>query len=92
MVRIASPDDNKVIIQPPGFPRDIGEADRHSVNSHPDAFTCKDYREAFEKHVDKFDAVIVSVPDHSHAPILLTAMLHHKHVYGQKPLVHPLTE
>ena len=59
---------------------------------HPQAFTCRDYREAFAKHGDKFDAVIVSVPDHSHAPILLTAMAHHKHVYGQKPLVHQLEE
>ena len=58
----------------------------------PQAFTCRDYREAFAKHADKFDAVIVSVPDHSHAPILLTAMAHHKHVYGQKPLVHQLEE
>ncbi|MBC8126878.1 MAG: Gfo/Idh/MocA family oxidoreductase [Gloeobacteraceae cyanobacterium ES-bin-144] len=59
---------------------------------HPDAFTCRDYREAFAKYGDKFDAVIVSVPDHSHAPMLLTAMLHNKHVYGQKPLVHQLAE
>jgi predicted dehydrogenase len=59
---------------------------------HPQAFTCRDYREAFAKHADKFDAVIVSVPDHSHAPILLTAMAHNKHVYGQKPLVHQLEE
>ena len=59
---------------------------------HPNAFTCKDYRIAFEKHADKFDAVIVSVPDHSHAPIILTAMAHDKHVYGQKPLVHQLSE
>lgn len=59
---------------------------------HPKAFTCRDYREAFDKHADKFDAVIVSTPDHSHAPILLTAMAHGKHVYGQKPLVHQLAE
>ena len=32
------------------------------------------------------------MPDHSHAPILLTAMAHDKHVYGQKPLVHQLAE
>jgi predicted dehydrogenase len=63
-----------------------------AAKDHPSAFTCKDYREAFEKHVDKFDAVIVSVPDHSHAPILLTAMALNKHVYGQKPLVHQLAE
>ena len=59
---------------------------------HPNAFKCADYREAFAKHGDKFDAVIVSVPDHSHAPIMLTAMAHDKHVYGQKPLVHQLAE
>lgn len=59
---------------------------------HPAAFTCSDYREAFANHGDKFDAVIVSVPDHTHAPMLLTAMLHDKHVYGQKPLVHQLSE
>ncbi len=59
---------------------------------HPDAFTCRDYREAFAKHADKFDAVIVAVPDHSHAPIILTAMAHDKHVYGQKPLVQQLAE
>jgi predicted dehydrogenase len=63
-----------------------------AAQEHPAAFTCRDYREAFAKHSDKFDAVIVSVPDHSHAPILLTAMAHDKHVYGQKPLVHQLAE
>jgi alpha-L-fucosidase len=55
-----------------------------AAKEHPNAFTCRDYREVFSKHVDKFDAVIVSVPDHSHAPILLTAMAHDKHVYGQQ--------
>ncbi|MDA0765338.1 MAG: Gfo/Idh/MocA family oxidoreductase [Verrucomicrobia bacterium] len=63
-----------------------------AAKDHPDAFTCADYREAFAKHADKFDAVIVSVPDHSHAPIMLTALGHDKHVYGQKPLVHQLAE
>lgn len=63
-----------------------------AAKEHPGAFTCRDYREAFAKHGDKFDAVIVSVPDHSHAPILLTALAHNKHVYGQKPLVHQLAE
>ncbi len=59
---------------------------------HPGAFTARDYREVFAKQADKFDAVIVSVPDHSHAPIMLTALAHDKHVYGQKPLVHQLAE
>lgn len=59
---------------------------------HPGAFTCKDYREAFAKYGDKFDAVIVATPDHSHASIMTTALAHDKHVYGQKPLVHQLEE
>ncbi len=59
---------------------------------HPNAFTCKDYREAFAKHADEFDAVIVSTPDHTHASIMMTALAHGKHVYGQKPLVHQLEE
>jgi predicted dehydrogenase len=63
-----------------------------AAKDHPDAFTCRDYREAFEKHADKFDAVIVATPDHHHAPMMLTAMAHDKHVYGQKPLVHQLSE
>lgn len=64
-----------------------------AAKEHPNAFTCRDYREAFsKKYVDRFDAVIVSVPDHSHAPILLRAMACDKHVYGQKPLVHQLEE
>jgi predicted dehydrogenase len=59
---------------------------------HPKAFTCRDFREAFARHEKEFDAVLVATPDHSHAPIVLTAMAHHKHVYGQKPLVHQLAE
>jgi predicted dehydrogenase len=59
---------------------------------HPTAFTCRDYREAFAEHAAAFDAVIVATPDHSHAPIMLTALAHDKHVYGQKPLVQQLEE
>ena len=59
---------------------------------HPDAFTCRDFREAFAKHGDKFDAVVVCTPDHNHALIDLTAMKAGKHVYGQKPLVQQLSE
>ena len=61
-------------------------------SEHPDAFTCKDYREAFDRYGDRFDAVIVSTPDHTHAPIMMTALANDKHVYGQKPLVHQLEE
>ena len=59
---------------------------------HPNAFTCRDFREAFAQHADAFDAVVVCTPDHNHALIDLTAMKSGKHVYGQKPLVQQLSE
>jgi hypothetical protein len=37
-----------------------------AAQDHPGAFTCTDYREAFDKHGDGFDAVIVATPDPSH--------------------------
>ncbi len=61
-------------------------------NEHKDAFRVKDYREAFGKHGDKFDAVIVSTPDHTHCAIDTLALSMGKHVYGQKPLVQQLEE
>jgi len=62
------------------------------ANDYPNAWTLNDYREAFANRVDQFDAVIVDVPDFHHAAMMLTAMKHHKHIYGQKPLVHQLDE
>lgn len=59
---------------------------------HPGAFACADYREAFDRHADRFDAVIVSTPDHSHCAIMTLALERGKHVYGQKPLVQQLEE
>ena len=58
----------------------------------PGAWTVSDYREAFANRLDQFDAVIVDVPDFHHCPMMLTALKHHKHIYGQKPLVHQLDE
>src|SRR5688572_5340052 len=58
----------------------------------PDAFTCKDFRQAFADRAREFDAVLVCVPDHNHAAVMLHAMRADKHVYGQKPLVQQLSE
>ncbi len=41
---------------------------------------------------DQIDAVIVSTPDHTHAPASMMAMNHDKPVYCQKPLTHHVTE
>ena len=59
---------------------------------YPGSFKVADYREAFANRVGQFDAVIVECPDFHHAPMMLTALKHRKHVYGQKPLVHQLDE
>jgi predicted dehydrogenase len=63
-----------------------------AAKDHPNAFKVADYREAFDKHGDKFDGVIVSTPDHSHCSIMTMALARGKHVYGQKPLVQQLEE
>ena len=52
-----------------------------------------DYRKLLDDANHKaFDAVIVSTPDHMHAPISLPAMQLGKHVYCQKPLTHTVHE
>ena len=53
---------------------------------HPNAETFRDYRELFAKMGDKIDAVVVSTPDHTHAPAAMTALNRGKPVYCQKPL------
>ena len=51
-----------------------------------------DFREIFSKLGDGFDGVIVSTPDHTHAPISLAALRLRKAVYCQKPLTHTVWE
>ena len=51
-----------------------------------------DYREMIESLGDKLDAVIVSTPDHTHAPAAMFAMNRGKHCYCQKPLTHTVWE
>jgi len=59
---------------------------------HPNARVYSDYRILFEEMKDSIDAVIVSTPDHTHAPASLMAMKMDKPVYCQKPLTHHVAE
>ncbi len=62
------------------------------ATGYESAWHVADYREAFADKLDQFDAVIVDTPDFHHCPMMVTALKHGKHVYGQKPLVHQLDE
>jgi len=59
---------------------------------YPDAKTFSDYRKLFEKVGGAIDAVVVSTPDHTHAPASIMAMEMDKPVYCQKPLAHHVSE
>lgn len=55
------------------------------------AKTYRDYRDMLESNPE-IDAVLISTPDHMHAPIAMHAMSLGKHVYVQKPLCHTVAE
>lgn len=58
----------------------------------PNAKLFRDYRELFAEMGKSIDAVVVSTPDHTHAPAAMTALNHNKPVYCQKPLTHEVFE
>lgn len=62
-----------------------------AAEKFPQARRFSDWRKLLEQSKE-FDAVIVSTPDHMHAPISLAAMQLGKHVQCQKPLTHTVFE
>ena len=69
------------------FLEQAGQKERHSR-----ARLYRDYRVMLEKEAPNIDAVLVSCPDHSHAPAAAMAMKLGKHVYCEKPLTHTVYE
>ena len=59
---------------------------------HPNAEIFSDYRVMLKNMNKRIDAVIVSTPDHTHAPASMMAMEMDKAVYCQKPLTHRVSE
>ncbi|MFT4533837.1 MAG: putative dehydrogenase [Saprospiraceae bacterium] len=59
---------------------------------YPKAKIYADYRKMLVEMKDGIDAVVVSTPDHTHAPASLKAMELGKAVYCQKPLTHHISE
>ncbi|MHC4405999.1 MAG: Gfo/Idh/MocA family protein [Planctomycetota bacterium] len=64
-----------------------GAADRF-----PKAKKYNDFRKMLEEMDEAIDAVVVSTPDHTHAPAAVTAMRMGKHCYCEKPLTHNVFE
>jgi predicted dehydrogenase len=58
----------------------------------PQARRYQDWRELLEAEADRIDSVNVTVPDHMHASISMSAIQRGKHVYCQKPLTHDVAE
>ena len=64
----------------------------NTVKKFPKAKFYSDWREMLDKDQKNFDAVSVSIPDHNHAIVALSAMQLGKHVYVQKPMAHDIYE
>src|SRR5690606_35946502 len=62
------------------------------LEAFPDVPTCQDFRVLFDQFGDRFEAVVIATPDHSHFPITMEAMRRGKHVYVEKPLAHTFQE
>ncbi len=58
----------------------------------PKAKVFTDYRKLYREMEGEIDAVVVSTPDHTHAPASIKAMEMDKAVYCQKPLTHHVSE
>ena len=52
----------------------------------------RDWRVMLEKEEKRIDAVVVSTPDHVHAPAAAMALRMKKHVFCEKPLTHTVYE
>jgi predicted dehydrogenase len=58
----------------------------------PSAKKFADFREMLDKEGKNLDAVLVSTPDHTHAPAAMMAMRMGKHCYCEKPLTYDIHE
>jgi predicted dehydrogenase len=76
----------------PGFDR-IHEyySKRAATEDYPDCSVYVDFRKMLDKE-QNIDAVVVSIPDHSHYNAAMAAVAHGKHIYVEKPLCHTIYE
>ena len=58
----------------------------------PAATRYRDFRQMFDREEKNFDALIIAVPDHWHAILLMRAIRMQKHIYCAKPIAHSISE
>jgi len=63
-----------------------------SFSKYPNVKKYFDYRKMLDEMDRRIDAVVVSTPNHVHAPASVTAMRMGKHAYCEKPLTHSVYE
>ena len=63
-----------------------------AAKNHPQAKLYRDFRRMLDEMANGIDAVVVSTPDHTHAPPAAAAMSLGKHCYCEKPLTHCVYE
>ena len=63
-----------------------------AFNKYPNVKKYFDYRKMLDEMDRQIDAVVVSTPNHVHAPASVTAMRMGKHAYCEKPLTHSVYE
>lgn len=61
-----------------------------AAEGYPQAKTHNDFRRVIAQK--DIDAVVISTPDHTHAPATVAALQSGKHVYCEKPLTHSVYE
>ena len=62
------------------------------TNKFPKAKQYKDFRKMLDEMDSQIDAVCIGVPDHTHFPVTMGAMMRGKHVYVEKPLARTFQE
>ena len=63
-----------------------------SFERYPSAKKYRDFRKMLDEIHGQIDAVVVSTPDHTHAPAAMMAMRLGKHCYCEKPMTHSVFE
>jgi predicted dehydrogenase len=65
---------------------------RRAGSEFPRAKQFRDFRKMLDAVGNSIDAVVVAIPDHTHAVAAMAAIERGKHVYCEKPLAHSIHE